>query len=73
MFTASVFAFIGGLGTMELMIILVILLMLFGVGKLPMVMRQLGGGVKSFQDAVRGEDEENSEPEQLEVEKIDPT
>jgi sec-independent protein translocase protein TatA len=70
MFTASVFAFIGGLGTMELMIILVMLLMLFGVGKLPRVMKQLGGGVKSFQDAVRGDEEE--EPEQLEVEKIDP-
>lgn len=47
-----------GLGTTELMIILVIALMLFGVGKLPQVAKQLGGGLRDFNKALKGDDEE---------------
>jgi sec-independent protein translocase protein TatA len=47
-----------GLGTTELVIILLIVLMLFGVGKLPQVARQLGGGIRDFNKALRGEEEE---------------
>ena len=47
-----------GLGTSELIIILVIILMVFGVGKLPQVAKMLGSGVKSFKDGINGEDEE---------------
>ena len=54
-----------GLGTTELIIILVILLMVFGVGKLPMVAKQLGGGVRDFRKAMTDSDEED-EPKQLE-------
>ncbi len=53
-----------GLGTTELIIILVILLMVFGVGKLPMVAKQLGGGVRDFRKAMS--DEEDDEPKQIE-------
>jgi sec-independent protein translocase protein TatA len=52
-----------GLGTSELMLILAIVVIFFGVGKLPEVARQLGGGIKTFKDAVNGEE---SLPEQKE-------
>ena len=44
-----------GLGTSHLLIILVIVLVVFGAGKLPAVMRDLGQGVKSFKDSMNGE------------------
>ena len=50
-----------GLGTPELLIILVVIIMFFGVGKLPDVAKQLGGGVRSFQKSFRGEDEDEDE------------
>jgi sec-independent protein translocase protein TatA len=45
-----------GLGTTELIIILVIVLVIFGAGKLPKVMKDVGKGVKSFKEAMN-EDE----------------
>ena len=42
-----------GLGTTELIIILVIVVMLFGLGKLPKVAKELGSGVRGFQKALR--------------------
>ncbi|MBF0144519.1 MAG: twin-arginine translocase TatA/TatE family subunit [Magnetococcales bacterium] len=41
-----------GLGTTELIIILVIVMVVFGAGKLPTVMKDLGRGVKSFKSAM---------------------
>ncbi|HIJ83357.1 MAG: twin-arginine translocation protein, TatA/E family subunit [Magnetococcales bacterium] len=46
-----------GLGTSELVIILVIVLVIFGAGKLPKVMKDLGRGVKSFKEAMTEKDE----------------
>jgi sec-independent protein translocase protein TatA len=43
-----------GLGHWELLIILLIIMMVFGAGKLPGVMRELGNGVKSFKDSMSG-------------------
>jgi sec-independent protein translocase protein TatA len=39
------------LGAPELIIILVIILLIFGAGKLPQVFKQLGSSVKEFRDA----------------------
>ena len=50
-----------GLGTTELIIILVIVVMLFGLGKLPKVAKELGSGVRGFQKALNGEEEEPAE------------
>jgi sec-independent protein translocase protein TatA len=47
-----------GLGTTELAIILVIILMLFGVGKLPQIAKQLGGGIRDFNKALKGDEED---------------
>lgn len=42
-----------GLGTQELILILVIALLLFGAGKLPQLARSLGISVREFKKAVK--------------------
>ena len=52
-----------GLGTTEMMIILVLVLIIFGAGKLPQVGGALGKGLREFKGGVSGADkpeEENS-------------
>ena len=46
-----------GLGLPELAILLVVILIVFGAGKLPKVMGQMGKGVKSFKDGMKGDEE----------------
>lgn len=41
-------ALIGNLGTGELLLILAIVVLIFGVGKLPEVGRQMGQGIRNF-------------------------
>jgi len=41
----------GSIGTTELLLILAIILLIFGVGKLPEVFKALGSGVREFRDA----------------------
>jgi sec-independent protein translocase protein TatA len=53
-----------GLGPMELTIILVIVLIIFGAGKLPEIGAGIGKGIKNFKKAV-------SETEDKDVEKIE--
>lgn len=56
---------IGGLGTPELMIILLVVLLLFGGKKIPELMRGLGKGVRNFKEGVSGIEEEiNRDPAQ---------
>ena len=45
---------IGGIGMPELIIILVIVLIIFGAGKLPEIGAGLGKGIKNFKKVVRG-------------------
>lgn len=44
--------FLGNLGTGEIIIIALIVLLLFGGKKIPELMRGLGKGVKSFKDGM---------------------
>ncbi len=46
---------LGGIGPMELVIILVIVLILFGAGRLPQVFEQFGKSVKAFREAQKDE------------------
>ena len=46
--------FLGGLGTGELVVIVLIVLLLFGGKKIPELMKGIGKGVKSFKDGVKG-------------------
>lgn len=47
---------IGGIGMTELIVILVIVLIIFGAGKLPDVGAALGKGIKNFKSAVNEDD-----------------
>ncbi|OGQ95490.1 MAG: preprotein translocase subunit TatA [Deltaproteobacteria bacterium RIFOXYD12_FULL_57_12] len=46
-----------GLGMPELVIILVIIVIIFGAGKLPEIGAGIGKGIKNFKKATRDEDE----------------
>jgi sec-independent protein translocase protein TatA len=53
-----------GLGTTELIIILVLVMIIFGAGKLPQVGGALGKGLRNFKDGVKdGNEEKKSEEE----------
>jgi len=49
------------LGGPELLIILVIVLLIFGVGRIARVGRELGTGISEFRKGLSGEDQPNSE------------
>ena len=55
-----------GLGTTELIIILILVLVIFGAGKLPQVGGALGKGLRNFKDGVKDIDEDEKDPEKLE-------
>lgn len=46
--------FFPSVGPMELAVVFVVVLILFGPGKLPQVFKALGEGVKQFKDASQG-------------------
>jgi len=46
------------IGTQEILLIALVVLLIFGGRKIPELMRGLGKGVKSFKDGVNGKDEE---------------
>ncbi len=46
------------LGPTELIIILVIVILLFGVGRIGKIAGELGSGVRSFREGLKGDDEE---------------
>ncbi len=47
------------LGTTELVIILVIVILLFGVGRIGKIAKELGAGIRSFRDAVKDDEKED--------------
>ncbi len=49
-----------GLGMPELLVILVIILVIFGAGKLPQIGEGLGKGIRNFKKSIK-EDEQNGE------------
>ena len=59
---------IGGLGMPELVIILVIILIIFGAGKLPEIGAGLGKGIKNFRTATKNPEikKDENEPEKIE-------
>lgn len=55
-----------GIGMPELLIILVIILIIFGAGKLPEIGEGLGRGIRSFKKATSGDDAIDVTPEKKE-------
>ncbi|MBS3750615.1 MAG: twin-arginine translocase TatA/TatE family subunit [Anaerolineales bacterium] len=47
------------LGTTELIIILVIVFLLFGVGRVSKIAGELGSGIRAFQEGLRGGETED--------------
>jgi sec-independent protein translocase protein TatA len=46
------------IGTSEIILIALVILLLFGGKKIPELMKGLGKGVKSFKDGINGKDDE---------------
>jgi sec-independent protein translocase protein TatA len=51
--TSQLIMFLGGLGTTELVLILLVVLLLFGAKKIPDLARGMGRGIREFKDASR--------------------
>ena len=58
-----------GLGMMELVVILVIVMIIFGVGKLPEIGGALGKSIKAFKKASKEPDEIDVTPKKEDPEK----
>jgi sec-independent protein translocase protein TatA len=50
------------LGTTELIILLIIILLLFGVGRIGKIAGELGRGISDFRSGLKGEDEDGQAP-----------
>ena len=53
-----------GLGLPELGIILVIIVIIFGVGRISKIGGELGSGIKAFKDGLESEEEEEAKGEE---------
>ena len=53
---------LAGLGTPEIIMIILVVVLLFGGKKIPELMRGLGKGVKEFKDGKDGTDSDTVEP-----------
>ena len=49
-------------GVPELLIILVIVVLLFGVGRIGSIAGELGKGIRAFRDGISGKEDEPAEP-----------
>jgi sec-independent protein translocase protein TatA len=58
-----------GIGMPELLIILVIILIIFGVGKLPDIGSALGKGIKNFKKSVSDQSDNSNPPAKSDDEK----
>ncbi len=52
---------LGQLGAMELLLILAIVLLVFGVGRVSKIGRELGQGIRGFREGLEGESTKRNE------------
>jgi sec-independent protein translocase protein TatA len=51
-----------GFGVFKLLLILIIVFVIFGAGKLPQVMGDIGKGIRSLKEGLQGDDPKKPEP-----------
>lgn len=54
-------------GIPELLIILVIVLVLFGVGRISKIAGEMGSGIRAFKDGLQGDDKESVDEEKADT------
>ena len=54
--------FLKGMGWPEILLILVVVMIIFGIGRLPEVGSGLGKGIRQFKKALAGKEEEKEKP-----------
>jgi sec-independent protein translocase protein TatA len=55
---------LGGFGITELLIVLVIVLVLFGVGRISKIAGEMGSGIRAFKDGLQGPEGEEGEKDE---------
>jgi sec-independent protein translocase protein TatA len=55
---------LGGFGVTELLIVLVIVLVLFGVGRISKIAGEMGSGIRAFKDGLQGSEDEGEVQEE---------
>lgn len=50
------------LGPWELLIVLVIVIVIFGVGRISKIGGELGSGIRAFKNGLQGDEEEEKDP-----------
>ena len=60
-------------GMGEMIVILAIVLIFFGVGRLPSVLGEMGKGIKAFKDGMKEGDDPNAPPKEIDVTPRAPT
>jgi sec-independent protein translocase protein TatA len=53
------------LGPTELILILVIVVILFGVGRISKIGKEMGSGIRGFRDGLQGDDKDNKKEETI--------
>ena len=59
----------GRIGTTEIILIVVVILILFGAKRIPQLMRSLGSGMREFKKGAKGEIEEEAGEEETRPDK----
>ncbi len=65
-------SFLRDFGLPELLIILLLVILLFGVGRISKVAGELGKSLRSFKDGLAGKDDQKEETKATEEKKEDP-
>jgi sec-independent protein translocase protein TatA len=63
---------LGGIGTPELILIALVVLLLFGGSKIPELMKGVGKGVRGFKEGLKGIEEDMNENGKKEPDKTNP-